>query len=96
MEDVDAVLAEAGRLAADVIAPLNRVGDTLRRDVQGRRRHHRAGLERRLSRLAHGRLERRSPRPPNGAARRLPQVVNAACIEMWNSASHGVRASARC
>ena len=28
MDDVDAVLAEAGRFAGEVIAPLNRVGDT--------------------------------------------------------------------
>ena len=27
MDDVDAVVAEAGRFAAEVIAPLNRVGD---------------------------------------------------------------------
>ena len=45
MDDVDAVLAEAGRFAAEVIAPLNRVGDQARRQLQGRRRHHRARLE---------------------------------------------------
>ena len=28
LDDVDAVLAEAGRFAGDVIAPLNRIGDT--------------------------------------------------------------------
>jgi acyl-CoA dehydrogenase len=27
MDDIDAVLAEAGRMASEVIAPLNRVGD---------------------------------------------------------------------
>ena len=45
MDDVDAVLAEAGRVAAEVIAPLNRVGDQAGATLQGRRRHHRARLE---------------------------------------------------
>ncbi len=58
LDDVDAVLAEAGRFAGEVIAPLNRVGDTIRHAVQGRRRHHRARLERSLQGVAHRRLER--------------------------------------
>jgi acyl-CoA dehydrogenase len=47
MDDVEAVLSEAGRMAAEVLAPLNRTGDRWRLH-QGRRRHHRAGLERSL------------------------------------------------
>ena len=58
MDDVEAVLAEAGRMAAEVIAPLDRVGDRVGASVQGRRRHHRARLERGLSRLVRRRLER--------------------------------------
>ena len=52
------ILEEAGRFANDVIAPLNREGDQARRDPEGRRRDHRAGLEGRLPGLDGGRLER--------------------------------------
>ena len=52
MDDVEAVLAEAGRFAGEVIAPLNRIGDRYGTTVQGRRRHHRARLEGGLPRLA--------------------------------------------
>ena len=45
MDDVEAVLAEAGRMAAEVIAPLDRVGDRVGATIKERRRDHRAGLE---------------------------------------------------
>ena len=47
---VEAVLEEAGKFAADILAPLNAVGDHHGITLQGRRRHHAAGLARRLSR----------------------------------------------
>ena len=55
---VDAVLAEAGRFAAEELAPLNRVGDLQGVAARGRRRRHAARLAGGLSRLGGGRLER--------------------------------------
>ena len=86
LDDVDAVLAEAGRFAEEVIAPLNRDRRQIRHAVQGRRGHHGAGLE--------GSLQAWQPGGWNGLAaplafggQALPQIVNAACTEMWHSAS---------
>ena len=86
-DDVDAVLEEAGRFATDVIAPLNAVGDKSRHAVQGRRRHHAARLEGGLSRLGRPPAGTRSRCPRAWGGQALPHALNAACIEMWNSAS---------
>jgi hypothetical protein len=95
MDDVEAVLTEAGRMAGEVIAPLNRVGDKFGTTVQGRRRHHRARLEGSLSRVAQRRLERRHgagrmgrPGAAAGRQRRLHRNVERGL--------HGVSPSARC
>ena len=60
---------EAGKFATDVLAPLDAVGDRDGHAVQGRCRHHAAGLEGGLSRLVRGRLERAGRTRANGAAR---------------------------
>ena len=57
-DDIDAILEEAGKFATNVIAPAQCRGRQARNPVQGRRRHHAAGLERGLSRLGRRRLER--------------------------------------
>src|SRR6202008_2878850 len=83
---VDAVLEEAGKFATDVIAPLNRVGDlhgTPFRDgtvttPPGWKEAYRAWAAAGWNGLA-------SPEPWGGQG--LPHAVNAACVEMWNSAS---------
>jgi acyl-CoA dehydrogenase len=85
-DGVDAVLEEAGRFATDVIAPLNAVGDrfgTPFKDGQvttppGWKDAYRAWAAAGWNGLA-------SPAQWGGQA--LPHALNAACIEMWNSAS---------
>jgi acyl-CoA dehydrogenase len=85
-EDVDAVLEEAGRFASDVIAPLNAAGDrhgTPFKDgtvtmPPGWKEAYRAWA-------AAGWNAVSAPAQWGGQA--LPHALNAACIEMWNSAS---------
>jgi acyl-CoA dehydrogenase len=83
---VQAVLEEAGRFAGDVLAPLNVTGDrhgTPFKDgavatAPGWKDAYRAWAQAGWNGLA-------SPAPWGGQD--LPQAVNAACIEMWNSAA---------
>jgi alkylation response protein AidB-like acyl-CoA dehydrogenase len=85
-DDVDAVLQEAGRFASDVIAPLNALGDrhgTPFKDgtvtmPPGWKEAYRAWA-------AAGWNAVSAPAQWGGQA--LPHALNAACIEMWNSAS---------
>jgi acyl-CoA dehydrogenase len=86
LDDVDAVLAEAGRFAEEVIAPLNRDGDkygTPFKDgavttAPGWKEAYKAWQAGGWNGLA-------APLAFGGQA--LPQIVNAACTEMWHSAS---------
>jgi len=88
LDDVDAVLGEAGRFAGEVIAPLNRIGDTygtpfkdgIVATAPGWKEAYRAW------RLA-GWNSVTAPSQWGGQA--LPQTVNAACTEMWHAASIG-------
>jgi acyl-CoA dehydrogenase len=83
---VEAVLAEAGRFATDIIAPLNAVGDrhgTPFKDgaitmPPGWRQAYRAWSQAGWNALA---------APAQWGGQELPQAVNAACIEMWNAAA---------
>jgi acyl-CoA dehydrogenase len=86
-EDViEAVLAEAGRFATDVLAPLNAIGDrhgTPFKDgtvtmPPGWKEAYRAWTQAGWNGLA---------APAQWGGQELPQAVNAACIEMWNSAA---------
>jgi alkylation response protein AidB-like acyl-CoA dehydrogenase len=85
-ETVDSVLVEAGRFASDVIAPLNRVGDkhgTPFKDgavttPPGWKQAYTAWAAAGWNGLA---------APAQWGGQELPHAVNAACIEMWNSAS---------
>src|SRR6202049_3871493 len=82
---VDAVLAEAGRFASDVLAPLNAIGDRhgtpFRNGIvttpPGWRQAYRDWA-------AAGWTARAAPAQWGGQD--LPQAVIAACIEMWHSA----------
>jgi alkylation response protein AidB-like acyl-CoA dehydrogenase len=84
--DVDVILTEAGRFAADVIAPLNRVGDRhgtpfMNGNVTtppGWKEAYRAWAEAGWNGLA---------APAEWGGQGLPQALNAACCEMWNSAA---------
>ena len=86
MADVDAVLAEAGRLAGAVIAPLNRIGDRYGTPFKdgavttppGWKEAYRAWRDGGWNGLAG---------PAEWGGQALPQIVNAACIEMWHGAS---------
>jgi acyl-CoA dehydrogenase len=85
-ETVDSVLEEAGRFASDVIAPLNNVGDkfgTLFKDGSvttppGWKDAYTTWAAAGWNGLA---------APADWGGQELPHAVNAACIEMWNSAS---------
>ncbi len=86
MDDVEAVLSEAGRMAGEVIAPLNRVGDqsgTAFKDgvvttAPGWKEAYHAWCKAGWNGLAS---------PTEWGGQGLPQVVNAACTEMWNAAA---------
>jgi acyl-CoA dehydrogenase len=86
LDDVEAVLAEAGRFAEDVIAPLNRDGDKygaafkdgVVTTAPGWKDAYEAWQSGGWNGLA-------APLDFGGQA--LPQIVNAACTEMWQAAS---------
>src|SRR5215813_8353555 len=83
---VDAVLEEAGRFATEVIAPLNTVGDRHGTPLAngaitmppGWKEAYRDWAAAGWNGLA---------APAEWGGQGLPHAVNAACIEMWNSAS---------
>ncbi len=83
---VDAVLEEAGKFATDVIAPLNAVGDKHGTPLKGGaitmppgwRQAYRDWAAAGWNGLA---------APAEWGGQGLPHALNAACIEMWNSAS---------
>ncbi len=83
---VEAVLAEAGRFASEAIAPLNAVGDRHGSHFKdgavvtppGWKETYRAWTQAGWNGLAS---------PTQWGGQGLPTAVNAACIEMWNSAA---------
>src|SRR5262249_8544177 len=85
-DTVDAVLEQAGKFATDVIEPLNKVGDrhgTPFKDgavttPPGWKDAYTAWAEAGWNGLAS---------PEQWGGQELPNAINAACIEMWNSAS---------
>src|ERR1700730_8039097 len=88
MDVVEAVLAEAGRFAGEVIAPLNRIGDTFGTPFKdgvvttapGWKEAYKAWREGGWNAVT-------APLEWGGQA--LPQTVQAACTEMWHAASVG-------
>jgi alkylation response protein AidB-like acyl-CoA dehydrogenase len=88
IDDVDAIVAEAGRFADEVIAPLNRIGDTFGTQFKDGVVTTAPGWKEayRDWRLA-GWNSVTAPAAWGGQA--LPQIVNAACTEMWHAASIG-------
>src|SRR4051812_27471475 len=83
---IQAVLEQAGKFATDVLAPLNAIGDrhgTPFKDgivttPPGWKEAYRAWTQAGWNGLA---------APAQWGGQELPQAVNAACIEMWNSAA---------
>jgi alkylation response protein AidB-like acyl-CoA dehydrogenase len=83
---LDAVLAEAGKFATDVIAPLNRVGDLHGAAFKDGHVTTPPGWKEAYTNwAAAGWNGLASPEQWGGHG--LPHAVNAACIEMWNSGS---------
>jgi acyl-CoA dehydrogenase len=86
MDDVDAVLAEAGRFAAEVIAPLNRVGDRYGTPFKAGVVTTPPGWKEAYNGWRSGGWNGLAA-PAEWGGQALPQVVSAACIEMWHGAS---------
>jgi acyl-CoA dehydrogenase len=83
---IQAVLEQAGKFATDVLAPLNTIGDRygtpfkngIVTTAPGWKEAYRAWTQAGWNGLA---------APAQWGGQELPQAVNAACIEMWNSAA---------
>ena len=83
---IQAVLEQAGKFATDVLAPLNTIGDRYGTPFKdgivttppGWKEAYRAWTQAGWNGLA---------APVQWGGQDLPQAVNAACIEMWNSAA---------
>ena len=85
-DDIDAILEEAGKFASDVIAPLNIVGDREGTPFKdGKITTPPGWKEAYTAWAAAGWNGLASPTQWGGQG--LPQAINIACIEMWNSAS---------
>jgi alkylation response protein AidB-like acyl-CoA dehydrogenase len=83
---VEAVLEEAGKFAGDVIAPLNRVGDTFGTPFKDGEVTTPPGWKNTYTSWAAAGWNGLAS-PADFGGQDLPQAVNAACIEMWNSAA---------
>jgi alkylation response protein AidB-like acyl-CoA dehydrogenase len=84
--DVDAVLEEAGKFASTVIAPLNTVGDKLGTPLKNGAVTMPPGWKDAYTAWAQGGWNGLAASADFGG-QGLPHALNAACIEMWNSAS---------
>jgi acyl-CoA dehydrogenase len=85
-ETVDSVLAEAGRFATDVIAPLNTVGDRFGTPFKDGKVTMPPGWKEAYTAWAGGGWNGLAA-PEQWGGQALPQAVNAACVEMWHAAS---------
>ena len=86
MDDVDAVLREAGRFAGEVIAPLNRVGDKYGTPFKDGVVTTPPGWKEAYAGWSNGGWNSLAA-PAEWGGQALPQIVNAACTEMWHGAS---------
>jgi alkylation response protein AidB-like acyl-CoA dehydrogenase len=85
-DDIDAVLEEAGKFASDILAPLNPIGDKFGTPFKDGRISMPPGWKEAYSAWA-GAGWNGLASPEQWGGQGLPQAVNIACIEMWNSAS---------
>ena len=86
LDDVDAVLGEAGRVAAEVIAPLNRVGDKYGAAFKDGVVTTAPGWKEAYTAWRTGGWNGLAA-PAAWGGQGLPQTVAAACAEMWNAGS---------
>src|SRR5712691_4994633 len=85
-QTVDSVLEEAGRFASDVIAPLNTVGDKFGTPFKDGAVTTPPGWKEAYTAWAAAGWNGLAA-PAQWGGQELPHAVNAACIEMWNSAA---------
>ena len=85
-ETVDSILAEAGRYASDVIAPLNSMGDKFGTPFKDGKVTTPPGWKEAYVGWAAAGWNGLAA-PADWGGQELPHALNAACIEMWNSAS---------
>ena len=85
-ETVDSVLVEASRFASDVIAPLNRIGDQHGAPFKDGAVTTPPGWKEAYTAWAAAGWNGLAA-PADFGGQELPHALNAACIEMWNSAS---------
>jgi alkylation response protein AidB-like acyl-CoA dehydrogenase len=83
---IDAVLEEAGKFAGDVIAPLNVVGDRFGTPFKDGAVTTPPGWKEAYTAWAAAGWNGLAA-PAQWGGQELPHAVNAACVEMWNSAS---------
>jgi acyl-CoA dehydrogenase len=86
MDDVDAVLKEAGRLAGEVIAPLNRIGDSFGTPFADGVVTTPPGWKDAYEAWRNGGWNGLAA-PTDWGGQGLPQTLNMACLEMWNGAA---------
>ncbi len=91
-EDVEAVVEEAGKFATDVIAPLNVIGDKFGTPFKDGAITMPPGWKEAYRAWAAGGWNAVSL-PTAWGGQGLPHALNAACFEMWNSASMAATAS---
>jgi alkylation response protein AidB-like acyl-CoA dehydrogenase len=85
-DDVDAVLEEAGKFATEIIAPLNTVGDKFGTPFKDGKVTMPPGWKEAYQSWFKAGWNAVSL-PEQWGGQSLPHALNAACIEMWNSAS---------
>jgi acyl-CoA dehydrogenase len=86
MDDIEAVLAEAARVAGEVIAPINQVGDRCGATFNDGVVTTAPGWKNAYDAWRNGGWNGLTA-PAEWGGQALPHVLNAACVEMWNAAS---------
>ncbi len=86
MDDIDAVLSEAARVAGEVIAPINQAGDRRGATFKDGAVTTAPGWKDAYDAWRKGGWNGLTAQAEWGG-QALPHVLNAACVEMWNAAS---------